>query len=363
MGKPVVKEIYFIRVIACLSVVMIHAITMVTVNFELPLKTITFYRIIQMLLLFATPIFILISEFLLAYSYPDHIPKGFFKKRLMFILIPYFSMSVIYAVVDKLVLNPSIIGILKLTYKHIFLANWHGYFIMIIFQFYILHYIFLKYFQKTPASIVLTVSFIINAGYLYIFSFVPPPEGINGNFWYSYSRLSFLGWLFYFTVAYYCGRNILKFRILLNKYKYWIGVFLFASVSYVLYSYLSGTLTMVSSKRFDLISYTIAVFLALFYASQKIKHLPKPILLLSKYSFAIYLLHPMIQFFLNLFLPEKIHIGLYTILAFSIGVAGSILFAYMIHKLPFGKFIVGNISTGRLSGLKTAKKRERSQSA
>ncbi|MGE8080447.1 acyltransferase family protein [Peribacillus loiseleuriae] len=358
MSKPVVKEMYYIRVIACLSVVMIHAITMVTGNFELPEKTIAFYRTIQMLLLFATPIFILISEFLLAYSYPNQVPKGFFKKRFMFILIPYLSMSVIYALVDKVISGPSILGILKLIYKHIFLASWHGYFILIIFQFYILHYIFVKFLQKTPASIVLSVTFIINAGYLYFFTFVPPLEGIN-HFWYDNSRLPFLGWLFYFSLAYYCGRYIQGFRILLNKYKYWVGAFLFSSASYVLYLYFSGTLTWVSSKRFDMLFYTVAVFLSLFYTCQRIKHLPKPVLFLSKYSFAIYLLHPMVQYFLNLFLPDTIHIGLYTVLVFSTGVAGSIFLAYVIHRLPLGHFFVGKINPAQLSTSDKIKKRKR----
>lgn len=65
-----VKEIFFIRSISCLSVVLIHSIAVITMNSQ-PMPT------IESILMFSTPSFIFLSEFLLAYSYPNGTPKGF----------------------------------------------------------------------------------------------------------------------------------------------------------------------------------------------------------------------------------------------------------------------------------------------
>lgn len=67
--KMQVKEIFFIRCISCLSVVMIHVLGITMHSTSSMLMT---------LLMFSTPAFIFISEFLLSYSYPNGHQKVFY---------------------------------------------------------------------------------------------------------------------------------------------------------------------------------------------------------------------------------------------------------------------------------------------
>ena len=73
-----IKEIFVIRCLSCLSVVLLHVVSMVLMIQEESLAsaahTVDAFRT---LLMFSTPAFIFISEFLLARSYPGGVPAGF----------------------------------------------------------------------------------------------------------------------------------------------------------------------------------------------------------------------------------------------------------------------------------------------
>lgn len=94
------------------------------------------------------------------------------------------------------------------TLTNIQYAYWHGYFILIILQFVLIHAVFVKFLKNVPAWIMLVITFIINAKYLHTanfhFEMMPPIM----HDWYSLVRVPFLGWIFYFTVAYYVGKYL-----------------------------------------------------------------------------------------------------------------------------------------------------------
>lgn len=73
-----IKEIFMIQRISCLSVVLLHIISMVLMLQAEALADISHtVDSFRTLLMFSTPAFIFISEFLLARSYPDGVPDGF----------------------------------------------------------------------------------------------------------------------------------------------------------------------------------------------------------------------------------------------------------------------------------------------
>ena len=77
---------YFLRGIACLSIVFIHAISSAVNNYNMrsnvELQSIGNYLFaIQLLLMYGTPMFIFISEFIISFSYKDRLPQNFFKKE------------------------------------------------------------------------------------------------------------------------------------------------------------------------------------------------------------------------------------------------------------------------------------------
>ncbi|HFJ9375300.1 TPA: acyltransferase family protein, partial [Bacillus nitratireducens] len=222
--KGLVTEMFFLRTIACLSVVFIHAISVTFENLEIR-KDPDYFLInsilfaIQILLMFGTPMFVFISEFLLSYAYKDKMPSGFMKKRIKYILIPYVSMGIFYSFVRAVEQGiNSFDTFLPMAAKMIFLGDFHGYFILIIFQFYLLHYVFVTYVEKFNTKYVIAVSVVINLLYLGFFNFQSKPVFIEQFYWEFIMKMPFLAWIAYFVIAFYCGRNLEKLKTLLSKY-------------------------------------------------------------------------------------------------------------------------------------------------
>ncbi|WP_193064918.1 acyltransferase family protein [Oceanobacillus oncorhynchi] len=339
-------EIDYLRAIACLSVVMLHSIKF-EIGFGLNgegLETIDYILlVISGLLAFGTPMFIVISEILLSYSYPNKMPDDFYSKRTKYMLMPFIFMALFYAVLlrydEPSMLIPHFLNNL--------IGGYHGWFILVIFQFYLLHHLFTKYIYKYSATHVLVSSFIINGVYLTFFNFYEPSTN-NVIVMYIWDRgywILFLGWIFYFVVAYYLGKNYKPIIAALQKYK--LGVYLSVPLSIGIVLIFNNIYPDVSfgSKRFDLVFLTFSVIATVASLTKKVKELPPLIDLLSRYSFGIYLLH---WFFMlvqqKLFSIIGVDFGYFNILIyFALGLFGSITLVYIANKFSFGKYIVGNV--------------------
>ncbi|WP_269758464.1 acyltransferase family protein [Thalassobacillus sp. C254] len=68
------------RAIACLAVVVIHSVNITLTNYEHTVSQFEEYFLIavRFAAFFGTPAFVFISELLLARSYPNKVPHGFF---------------------------------------------------------------------------------------------------------------------------------------------------------------------------------------------------------------------------------------------------------------------------------------------
>lgn len=336
MSKKYIQEIFWLRAIACLSVVMIHAISQN--NFERPANEHLFYlELFQVSLMFATPIFIFISEFLIARNYKNGLPDGFFKKRLKILGIPYISMGLIYAVVfnDNLTIQTFIIE----SFKNIFMGMFIGYFILIIIQFYILHYLLHKKMRRWNPWLILFITFIINILYVAFFNFTSQPDNLLGQYiWVRGYWLLVFGWVFYFALGYYMGLYYEKIVLQIRKRSKLAFVFLVLTLSIVLFVHSSGILDYISSKRFDLILYTTAVILFVIFITSKIEKTPRIIIFISNYSFSIFLLHRFTVSTIGSYSDNDI---LNVLITFIIGVVSSIMISYIINFLSFGKYLVG----------------------
>ena len=341
MEKKYTYEIYWLRCISCLAVVAIHAISSGVYLYSEDASAMSqnFLYAIQMGLMFGTPAFIFISEFLIAKSYPNGLPDGFFRKRIKFILVPYLVMSVVYAII--FVETSSISAIFVQSLRNAFLGDFVGYFILIIFQFYILHYLLHKKLKDWKPKKVIGITLIINILYLAFFNFVPEPG--SGSFSYFWSRGFWMlmpGWLFYFSLGYYTGKyynTVIKF---INRHKLFIiimPVFLFLVVVVLRYLELPDS---TSSKRIDVIFYTTSMIFLIMFVSSKIKKAPNIVLFISKYSFSIYLLHKLV---VDTFGRLSDNIFTHTILLFLIGIIFSIVVSSLVNKIPYGELIVGKL--------------------
>lgn len=338
-------EIDFLRSIACLSVVLLHSIKY-SIGFDVDVESLdtTSYVLVVIsgLLAFGTPTFIVISEILLSYSYPYKIPNNFYGKRLKVILIPFVSMAFFYAVV----IWYKTPGEIPINFLYNLMGNYHGWFVLTIFQFYLLHHLFTKFFYKHSMSKVLIVTFLINLVYLSFFNLY---ESSSSNdfisyFWRRGYWIPFIGWLFYFSIAYYLGKNYHKCLYLLKKYKVWIYLLLPFSIGIVIAFNNILPSAEFGSKRFDMVFLTFNVIAIVLLLTSNVKKLPSIVKLISRYSFSIYLLHwffLLVQF--KIFDFTGFDFGHYNILFYFITcIVGSITTSYVINRFRIGKYIVGN---------------------
>ncbi|RKL69304.1 adhesin [Salipaludibacillus neizhouensis] len=350
-SQGMIKEIFVLRSIGCLSIVFLHSVHAALMTVPIremgELEAITFDSI-QMLLYYGTPMFIFISEFLISYSYRNRdVPPGFLKKRLRFILIPYFVMAVFYSL--PFIMQGWESWSLKLV-RNIFIGDYHGYFILIIFQFYLFHLYFYRYLKAWSPKIVLPIALIINATYLMIFNFTLPPESLpfSTYVWERFYWIPLFGWIFYFALGFYAGLYYELFIEALKKWRYIIIIGPVLSSIMLLYFYHSGFLSVHSSKRTDILIHTTMLSMFLFYITTRFTR-PSPFLVfISQYSFGIYLLH---YFFIFLgdaiFRLYPIDIGFsYILVLFVFSIGCSIASIYFLNKWKYGHLVIGKIGVG-----------------
>lgn len=341
-----IKELYVLRSIACLSVVFLHAIGIGLSSIptsQISHTAYVFFDSLNMLLYFSTPVFIFISEFLLAYSYrKKSIPTNFLKKRAKFLLLPFLFMAFFYAIPYATPLSE---GVKKFLLNAV-IGDYHGYFVLIIFQFYFLHLLSHKLLKKINPKICLSISLFINVAYLSFFHFIEPLNiPFNNYIWERFYWIPFFGWIFYFTLGFYCGHYYELFIKLLVKYKVIIlSAPLFTS-ALLLFFYHSNILMVHSSKRVDILLHATFVIFFIYYIAYQMKKIPTIFLTISKYSFGIYLLHFFFilafDYFYRFF---SINLGiLYIFILFFFSTCSSMGTMFYVNKWKFGNCLVGQL--------------------
>jgi membrane-bound acyltransferase YfiQ involved in biofilm formation len=357
-----VKEVFFLRSIACLCVALYNVIGVSVGQFSrvtgLGQTEGTAWLSIYTLVLFATPMFIFISQFSLSLSSSHPIKRDFLSKRVKYILLPYISMGIFYGFISGLN-HGSAMVFLERTWKNIFLGGFHGYFILIIFQFYFLHLVFHRIADRFKPGTVLAASFVVNAAYLLLAGlyWYHPNEAIS-LWWYP-----FTGWIFYFSLAYYCGRYYDKLKAWLKRYQAGIAAGAFLSAASVLYIATSQIIALPpGSKRVDNLIYTAFMILFMLWIASRVNSMPRIFVDISRYSFGIYLLNPFVLMcyskLFERYIPPLANVSLYVALLFPLAVATSMAATYVITRLPFGQYVVGKVGAapqgGRYSAVQTA---------
>lgn len=343
-----IREIFWLRSIACLCVVLIHSasimINKMYIETDASLEK-GIWTSLLLLLMFATPLFVFISEFLIAYSRSVKSPKTFLWKRMKYILLPFIAMAVFYALLSSVTGKHALSEFGQHLWENLILGKFHGYFILIIFQFYLLHVLFQRYGQKWSWKWVLAASLLINAAYLGYFSFVRTFDDPYSE--YQVWWLPFLGWIFYFSSGYYCGRYFDQVKGFLISYRRWIWAGTAFLACAMLFLHHSGVITIMSSKRIDVLLYAIGMIFSLFAVAVQIKSVPRLLVTISQYSFSIYLLH---IFFLmcvskafSLLFPALHQPVLLLAALFVGGVCLSWGGAYLLQKLPLSEYLIGKL--------------------
>jgi len=339
-NQSLVYEVFWLRCIACLAVTLGHSIGNGYHFYLEPTIYHTGLYILHMAVLFGVPVFVFISEFLLANKYIENVPNGFLKSRVKILLIPYLIMSIVYALTS--IETWTIRDVITNLIMSVILGDSAVYFILVIFQFYFLHLFLRKYLKKLSPKVVISVALVINFLYLAFFNFVESPENAVGNFiWTKGYWIPFFGWFFYFILGFYCGRN---YQVVVNVLrKKWFLIMPF--ITLVIMLLMNKTFQLdYDSKRIDMLLYASSVIFFIMYISSNNKKVPKLVMFISNYSFSIFLLN-LFYFRLLRFIepPPFLNIPSYTLLVFLLTLILCIGTAYIFNQFSFGKYIVGRI--------------------
>jgi probable poly-beta-1,6-N-acetyl-D-glucosamine export protein len=339
--KQHLNEINIIRAIACIFVVATHAISNYLKNVDVDLTSDRYIVFIRYALLCSTPIFILISETLISKNYPAKLPKGFFLKRLRYIFIPY---VLIGAIVSYRGSGRDWNSFLEVFTHKVVFGHWYGFFVLVIFQFYIIHWLIGKYLARINPIGPLLLSFIVS--FIHIYSYVHTPgyrELIENKFpfWY---RVHIFSWLFYFIAAFYIGQYYDRIISFLNN-KIWIPIVatLF-SYSIILYDIKVRGYTKVSSDRYDMMLFAVCVFFLLVVLIRKFNINNKMLGMISHFSFFIYLTHMItISYFVKLSLTFGENFFSYVIIMVFLTISTSIGWAFLFYQTKLTQFFTGRI--------------------
>ncbi|MFK7692018.1 acyltransferase family protein [Paenibacillus sp. HJGM_3] len=349
MERKINAEMFVLRSVACLSIALLHALYRVYDG-----ET-SWVESIGLLLTFGTPVFVFISQFVLSFAYPAGTPAGFWSKRIKYILLPYVIFGTLYAGLKGLDLAgreglPLVGAVWYYLWRHLLLGDFHGYFILVIFQFYALHMVFQRLAGRLSPRRVLPVSFAINVAYLAFFNFTQPGDSAALHYiWDKMYWLFFPGWLFYFTGAYYLGRHERWFRDQLKRFRLAAYGLPVATGALVLLVNGQGWITAHSSKRIDMLLFASSMIVFLFAAASSMRRIPAVLEWISRYSFGIYLLHPLL---LAVFAMAPASFGLRSLGVFSVAlqfagcVVGSALLMQLANRVPGGAYVVGRVGIG-----------------
>lgn len=340
--KGQLSEINMVRALACIAVVLTHSITNFVVSNKPDLNGADQYiTYIRFILLAATPIFILLSEALISRNYKDGAPKGFLMKRVRYILVPYILVGLFYAYMNS---GGDLGQFIQRAYRIIIQGHWHGFFVLVVFQFYILHLMLGRFLGKLKPWMPIIISFILTFAHQYSFDRMKEYHNWFAETYPLSHRTFVVAWLFYFVVGFYVGKHYdVIFRFLSRHW--WIPV-AGAAVTYwiMMRHVLEGTFVVVKSDRYDIHLYAVSVFLLLIVLFRKSINLSPFLSKLSHFSYFIYLIHmAILPAFQPIALQFTEHFFVYIVMVTFLTIAVSIGWAMLFYETKVTKLFTGKI--------------------
>lgn len=326
MVKTKIEELDYLRGFAIIAIVMQHL--MGYINYpHAGLGDVVVLSVTWHLISYGLPAFILISGAALFNSYNDATDfkySKYLKKRVIKILIPYLLWTVFYFYYfnnqTDINIGQQLTGIFYdiMTGR----ASYHLWYIVMIFQFYLLFPVFRKALMGIKRRVMtergffllLAAFLILHMALMWFYKYVLPQiagEGISKvyYFFYQYSYLFFGLWIFYFILGGISGIYPGRCREWVSKiapYNFVISLCLFF---YLLYSYSSLIVQLptgfsANARAFPLyrpvvVIFVLSMIINFYRVCSWLRSNPsyifaKLLKIVGKYSFSIYLAHPLV---------------------------------------------------------------------
>lgn len=376
MSKERVEEWDVLRGIAFLAIVLQHSIGQFATRKDASLLDAYTLAAIYHFLKFGVPAFVLLTGAALVYNYFGKLNyPTFIKKRSIDILIPYFLWTAIYYVymfpeerihfhwfkeVGRQIIAPTL--------------GYHFWFILMIFQFYLLFPLFMKGItwakerrDQLETRTLNPLLVLTGLGYMLLmwvsYKYIPNHASSYPDFlqyFITNRNTNFLFYSFYFIFGAVIAielerwRKIIKgslsWNVILFIVAYgWAGYELYTGSGYRLPINLDWSTTLKPSMFILVFSELIALYMIALKVTQKESWVNKLTSWLGKYSFGAYLAHALvlgllvkvIDAFHKVYPALNQHYVMVTFVAFLIVSVVSTLTCYVISKIPFGRYLIG----------------------
>jgi|GEM_PF-3105587 len=310
-----IEELFYIRAIAALGILIIHATGSFAVSSEYGSKAMYLGIFLNQFFRFGSPVFMMVSGLVLFYNYrslDEFDSKKFYKKKLKFIFLPYLLWSTIYFLYSHYISKVPLRGEGKVLLRGILLGESysHLYFIFLIFQFYILVPLILKYLigsmKEEPLKVFLT--FTIVQGIILIYQYYFKNYNATGfiRLFNKYYWKTVFGWFAYFITGGIIGLHYKKIVNYIEEHVRGILLgYIIVTIFYVGQVYINIYLNQgrdyygkFGSIRPHTIIYAFFSMAVLLYITRRIakkdNFLVKNLKDFGTYSFGIYFAHPLI---------------------------------------------------------------------
>ena len=371
MKRKTIEELVYIRAIAAFGIFMIHLSGSFALFSLYGSKAMHLGIFANQFFRFGTPIFMIVSGFVLFFNYRNFEEFDYMKfctKKVKYILIPYILWSAFYYLLPRYraistMTSNNILEFMKI----IALGNAypHLYFIFLIFQFYLLYPLFLKLFikvmEKKPLHFYFICLFIQSTILIYEFYFKTYGEGGALNFFNKFFWKTVFGWFYYFFTGGLIALHYNKITAFIEKnIAKIIPIYIISTILYLgeVYLDLWNANGRTNYERYGSIRPTTMVYatvtmVILIWIGRKIAggnlKYKQIIRTCGVYSLGIYFAHP----FVLEFIKAKLINGFPTFLGYSristlvllvvIGWVCTVVSILLLSKIKWGIFIIGKV--------------------
>jgi probable poly-beta-1,6-N-acetyl-D-glucosamine export protein len=344
MGKTRghIFEIHFLRAFACLCVLLVHVSASYFHQNGQQFTDVTYF--INQISRFGTPLFAVISGFLLVYQtrFRAFDLTKFITSRFTKIGLPFLFWSIFYLAFNYILLgtNPFESGykmfLLNFAYGG---SHYHLYFMSVVFQFYLIFPLLQKFKSKTSWSVLL----ILTAGNMYYIFKIFNVGALNGV-WEVLIRPGVIlpYWIYFFVLGGFLAKYwepLLEFS---KRFKGLLGIASIAVVLLAVYEY--RTAGSIGASRLTNVLNIPIIILFVMGTTENIKKWGFSNQFLTQVgtlSMAIYLVHPLVLTGLERFIPGVLwnHTYFFPIVYFAL-LGGSVLVIKLFQLLPYSQFIL-----------------------
>ncbi|MBA4495423.1 acyltransferase [Paenactinomyces guangxiensis] len=339
-----IREADFIKGVAIFGVILIH-VTAFNMRYSESMTDGGLFFAINQMGRFSVPIFFMLSGLFLFYRYYDNqtFPiLAFFKKRTLYILIPYLSWSVFYLVYSWFAHRETAPQTVTDTITAVLTGSsyYHLYYIVVMVQFYLLLPLLIWTFRKFGGLTVVSFALLINV------------LANSMTWWEMSSQFPWMApftenairffpvWLFYFCLGGWVGQRAGQILEWFGKIPFAAAIILFSSTG--IWMLFNGFFRKETGFfNFSVLVYSIASLVLWFQMGGKWKH--SWVSTLGRYSFGLYLIHPVL---LNLFsritpflFPQaswmEFGFMLFAVTSLSLGLS------VVIQRLPYSYLLTG----------------------